>query len=357
MFSFVVAVANARPDVSQGYPLHAPKDHYQGVTPDHSAAGVSLNGNDHHQVAASGPAASYSASGSGASLGFGSSGSAGSASFGASGSAVQGFSGSIKSSHGFGASGSAGASQQSFSASGPAISGVISAGNNGGSSSSSGNFQSQQDYSSSSGSTVGVAAFPAQQQQIVVAGFNGGNNAQQYSSSSSIKSSGNTFGVSQGGNFNVQQSSNFQQGVNSAAAAYSDVQHLEPIITKNFYFEAAPEEPEETQAPRFVPIGRPQKNYKIIFIKTPSYGLNSQVIPIVPPNEEKTIVYVLSKKPEFNQDIELPAVPVTEATKPEVFFIKYRNDQEASDAQNQIQGKNINFCMCLEFDNLNFCKF
>lgn len=338
-----MAVANARPDLSHGYKYNAPQDHYQGATPDHSASGINLNVNehDHHHVAASGPAPSYSASGSGASVGFGSSGSVGSASFGASGSANQGFSGSIKSgaSHGFGASGSAGTSQQSFSASGPA--GVISAGN-GGSSSSSGNFQSQHDYSSSSGSTVGVAAFPAQQQQqIVVAGFNGGNNAQQYSSASSIKSSGNTFGVSQGSNFNAQQSSNYQQGVNSAASAYSDVQQLEPIITKNFYFEAAPEEPEETQGPRFVPIGRPQKNYKIIFIKTPSYGLNSQVIPIVPPNEEKTIVYVLSKKPEFNQDIELPSIPVTEATKPEVFFIKYKNDQEASDAQNQIQGENI----------------
>lgn len=335
VFSFVVAVANARPDLSHGYKPNAPQDHYQGATPDHSASGISLNVNehDHQHVSASGPAASYSVSGSGASLGFGSSGSAGSASFGASGSANQGISASIKSgaSHGFGASGSAGTSQQSFSASGPAISGV-----------SSGNFQTQQDYSSSSGSTVGVAAFPSQQQQqIVVAGFNGGNNAQQYSSSSSIKSSGNTFGVTQGSNFNGQQSTNFQQGVKSVAAAYSDIQHLEPIITKNFYFEAAPEEPEETQGPRFVPIGRPQKNYKIIFIKTPSYGLNSQVIPIVPPNEEKTIVYVLSKKPEFNQDIELPSVPVTEATKPEVFFIKYKNDQDASDAQNQIQGKNI----------------
>lgn len=335
-----MAVANARPDLSHGYKYNTPQDNYQGATPDHSASGISVNINehDHHQVAASGPAASYSASGSVASLGFGSSGSAGSASFGASGSATQGLSVGIS-------SGASHGSQQSYSASGPAISGVISAGNNGASSSSSGNFQSQQDYSSSSGSTVGVAAFPAQQQhqQVVVAGFNGGNNAQQYSSSSSIKSSGNTFGVSQqGSNFiSQQQSNNFQQGGKSAAAAYSDIQQLEPIITKNFYFEAAPEEPEETQGPRFVPIGRPQKNYKIIFIKTPSYGLNSQVIPIVPPNEEKTIVYVLSKKPEFNQDIELPSIPVTEATKPEVFFIKYKNDQEASDAQNQIQGNNI----------------
>lgn len=124
-----------------------------------------------------------------------------------------------------------------------------------------------------------------------------------------------------------------------AAPAQSDYQNQPqaPIVTKHYYVHAAPEEPEENQGPKFVHVGRPQKNYKIIFIKAPSYGLNSQVIPIVPQNEEKTIVYVLSKKPEFNQAISLPPAPVTEPSKPEVFFIKYKTDQEAQDAQQKIQ--------------------
>lgn len=112
---------------------------------------------------------------------------------------------------------------------------------------------------------------------------------------------------------------------------------LPPIITKSFYFEAAPEEPEEEQKPRFVTVGRAQKNYKVIFIKAPTYGLNSQIIPIVPPNEDKTIIYVLSKKPEQNENIELPPTPTTEAIKPDVFFIKYKSEQEAHDAQHKIQ--------------------
>lgn len=117
----------------------------------------------------------------------------------------------------------------------------------------------------------------------------------------------------------------------------NDASTLPPIITKSFYFESAPEEPEEEQQPRFVNVGRAQKNYKVIFIKAPTYGLNSQIIPIVPQNEDKTIIYVLSKKPEHNQNVELPSTSTTEATKPDVFFIKYKSEQEAREAQQKIQ--------------------
>lgn len=130
-------------------------------------------------------------------------------------------------------------------------------------------------------------------------------------------------------------------GYSSASSGSSidsvEASALPPIITKSFYFEAAPEEPEEQQKPRFVSVGRAQKNYKVIFIKAPSYGLNSQIIPVLPQNEEKTIIYVLSKKPELNQDIELPPVPTTEPTKPEIFFVKYKSEQEALDAQHKIK--------------------
>lgn len=130
-------------------------------------------------------------------------------------------------------------------------------------------------------------------------------------------------------------------GYSSASSGSSidsvEASALPPIITKSFYFEAAPEEPEEQHGPRFVSVGRAQKNYKVIFIKAPTYGLNSQIIPVLPQNEEKTIIYVLSKKPELNQDIELPPVPTTEPTKPEIFFVKYKSEQEALDAQHKIK--------------------
>lgn len=76
----------------------------------------------------------------------------------------------------------------------------------------------------------------------------------------------------------------------------------------------------------------------VIFIKAPTYRQKTAVIPVYAQNEEKTIVYVLSKKPEIQQDIEFPEPPVTEPSKPEVFFIKYKHEQEAQQAQQSIQG-------------------
>lgn len=55
----------------------------------------------------------------------------------------------------------------------------------------------------------------------------------------------------------------------SAANAYSQTksrpytrQAGPPLVTKHFYIHAAPEEPEENHAPRYVQVGQPRKNYK-----------------------------------------------------------------------------------------------
>jgi Domain of unknown function (DUF243) len=85
----------------------------------------------------------------------------------------------------------------------------------------------------------------------------------------------------------------------------------------------------------------PQKHYKIIFIKAPAGG-NSYAgsnAAVFPQNEEKTIVYVLSKKPEniVGDNGELPTPPPAVTSKPEVFFVKYKTQQEADGAISQIQ--------------------
>lgn len=57
-------------------------------------------------------------------------------------------------------------------------------------------------------------------------------------------------------------------------------------------------------------------------------------------SEEKTIVYVLSKKhndDDANDPNNTPAPPVT--SKPEVFFVKYKTKEEAAEAVAKIQGK------------------
>lgn len=144
-------------------------------------------------------------------------------------------------------------------------------------------------------------------------------------------------------------------------AQTQSVQSQQPIITKHFYVHAAPEDPEEkATGPRFVQIGRARKNYKIIFIKPPTYDLTSQIIPVIPPTEEKTIVYVLSKKPTLDQNIQLPEPAPTEPSKPDVFFIKYKTQQEADEAQQSIQGNffknHLTPNYVISTSNCNICK-
>lgn len=88
-----------------------------------------------------------------------------------------------------------------------------------------------------------------------------------------------------------------------------------------------PPDHEELAQPHAVGPAIPaQKHYKIIFIKAPtppSYGRIQQQI--AAQNEEKTLVYVLVKKPDSIEDIQ-KALPQQQLTpsKPEVYFIKYK---------------------------------
>ncbi|XP_034671352.1 uncharacterized protein LOC117903437 [Drosophila subobscura] len=114
----------------------------------------------------------------------------------------------------------------------------------------------------------------------------------------------------------------------------------EPIIHKQFFTVAAPEEHENLERAKHLVIGRPQKNYRVVFIKAPSSSnANLKLSAEYAPKEEKTVIYVLSKKDnqlEVN-DIATPAPTVP--SKPEVFFIKYKTEAEASHAQQQIQAE------------------
>lgn len=92
---------------------------------------------------------------------------------------------------------------------------------------------------------------------------------------------------------------------------------------------AAPAEPEYQAPIRPVQPQPVQKHYRIIFIKAPS-----PAAPILPPiqeparQEEKTIVYVLVKKPDDMPEIVLPTPASTVASKPEVYFIRYKTQEE-----------------------------
>lgn len=69
----------------------------------------------------------------------------------------------------------------------------------------------------------------------------------------------------------------------------------------------------------------PQKHYKIVFIKAPAPPApTAPNIPVQPLDEEKTLVYVLVKKPEDPPKLVIPTPPSTQPSKPEVYFIRYK---------------------------------
>ncbi|XP_016932272.1 transcription factor sma-9 [Drosophila suzukii] len=117
------------------------------------------------------------------------------------------------------------------------------------------------------------------------------------------------------------------------------------IVTKDIYIHSAPEETEELRQdePQLenVPI---RKNYRIVFIKAPSQNLKYTAAALKraqSSNEEKTVIYVLSKKPDLTEIQQQLQVTQSEAKvhKPEVYFIKYKTQEEAQRAQQEIQAQ------------------
>ncbi|KAF5279202.1 hypothetical protein FQR65_LT03449 [Abscondita terminalis] len=115
---------------------------------------------------------------------------------------------------------------------------------------------------------------------------------------------------------------------------------------KSVYFYGSPND-EQYSRFRISVIPNSKKNTKIIFVKAPHHA---GVIPevIAPPSlaEDKTLVYVLVKKPSEGQSISIPAGVGVKHAKPEVFFIKYNNKHEAEAQVNggvngQLVGVNV----------------
>ena len=144
-------------------------------------------------------------------------------------------------------------------------------------------------------------------------------------------------------------------------AAPKPVVHGTPIkITANFHAFEAPDEPEEEIDEELLKSSTlPRKHYRIIFIKAPNqFSRNALKIAKAQQalTEEKTVIYVLSKKTDTTeiQDA-LNSVP-RQIHKPEVHFVKYRTNEDAILAQHNIQGKYIPYIifMILKY---NYCFF
>ncbi|XP_055384194.1 keratin, type II cytoskeletal 1-like [Condylostylus longicornis] len=110
------------------------------------------------------------------------------------------------------------------------------------------------------------------------------------------------------------------------------------IVTKQFFIHSAPEEQDEVGGDKVINLGPGRKHYRVVFIKAPHQGAQAgKVRFIAPANEEKTVIYVLSKKTDL-ADIQADVQQAhSEPSKPDVFFIKYKTAEEAAHAQRQIQ--------------------
>lgn len=102
------------------------------------------------------------------------------------------------------------------------------------------------------------------------------------------------------------------------------------LVQKHIYVHVPPHEPEELRPARPISITPAQKHYKIIFIKAPTAPTpTAPVIPVHPQVEEKTLVYVLVKRPDEQPEIHIPTPAPTQPSKPEVYFIRYKTQKQA----------------------------
>ncbi|EDV94558.1 keratin, type I cytoskeletal 10 [Drosophila grimshawi] len=117
-------------------------------------------------------------------------------------------------------------------------------------------------------------------------------------------------------------------------------QQQQAIVSKRFFIHSAPEESDDQFSERHITVGVPKRNYNVVFIKSPQRSNKKTSIKISPAvNEDKTVIYVLSKKTD-SSDVHAEVVEQASSTsKPEVFFIKYKTNEEAQHAQQQIQAQ------------------
>lgn len=109
------------------------------------------------------------------------------------------------------------------------------------------------------------------------------------------------------------------------------------IVQKHIYVHVPPPEQQEFRPQRPIQVAAPQKHYKIIFIKAPTAPTpTAPVIPLQAQNEEKTLVYVLVKKPEDQPEISIPTAAPTQPTKPEVYFIRYKTQVSIRSSHSEI---------------------
>ena len=154
--------------------------------------------------------------------------------------------------------------------------------------------------------------------------INGGSSGGFSSGGGSFSSGGGSFssggGFSSGGSFGSSDLGGFSSsGCGEGEIRKADGTCARAQITRNIFLYAAPPAQQVKVGPA-PPLPDPKVHYNFVFVRTPSTVGGARPV-VVPPPQQKTLVYVLSKRPDAqNQEIiEVPSTP----TQPEVFFVNY----------------------------------
>lgn len=104
-------------------------------------------------------------------------------------------------------------------------------------------------------------------------------------------------------------------------------------VYKHVYVHAAPDEAADHQTRVIRVPGGGDKHVNIIFVKTPSTSSHQQTEVLLPEQgEQKTVVYVLLKKGSNTNDVKIRAPASSAPSKPEVFFIRYKDQHQQAAA-------------------------
>ncbi|KAL7643531.1 UNVERIFIED_CONTAM: hypothetical protein RMT77_005513 [Armadillidium vulgare] len=143
--------------------------------------------------------------------------------------------------------------------------------------------------------------------------FNSGGSDNGFRNVDSGSTSGGNSGITTGGGSASSCGNGQIQGSDGSCAEAE-------VSRKIFVFQA----PEQTSSRQITPTTQPKPklNYNIVFVRTPEGPEGYEPI-VVPPAQQKTLVYVLNKEGEDTgpQIIEMPDI---QPHAPEVFYINYR---------------------------------
>lgn len=175
------------------------------------------------------------------------------------------------------------------------------------------------------------------------AGFGSSGSLGGFTSAGSSGSSSNTLGFTSIGSTHNFNHPGLDEGLSQVISETFQNAGVGENVEKHIYVHVPPDDLEERghqHVHQQLPAAQPKKHYKIIFIKAPNQQPSTNVYTQLAQQqqtEEKTLVYVLVKKPDEPTIQDIQQIQNTyKPSKPEVYFIKYKTHKENEGASQNV---------------------